>query len=62
MQIQNSKKIVLDNIKYGDQKDVLLKVMGDKSEGVSLLNTDTKKIKKDIELGVGVKSKVVSKK
>jgi len=62
MQIQNSKKIVLDNIKYGDQKDVLLKVMGDKSEGVSLLNTDTKKVKKDIELGVGVKSKVVSKK
>ncbi len=62
MQIQNSKKIVLDNIKYGDQKDVLLKVMGDKSEGVSILNTDTKKIKKDIELGVGVKSKVVSKK
>nr|WP_299417177.1 glycosyl hydrolase family 28 protein [uncultured Emticicia sp.] len=62
MQIQNSKKIVLDNIKYDDQKDVLLKVMGDKSEGVSLLNTDTKKVKKDIELGVGVKSKVVSKK
>lgn len=62
MQVQNSKNVVLDNIQYGDEKDVLLKVMGDKSDGISLLNTDTKKVKKDIELGVGVKSKVVSKK
>lgn len=62
MQIQNSKNVVLNNIQYGVDKDVLLKIMGDKSDGVKLLNTDTKKAKKDIELGVGVKSKVVSKK
>lgn len=62
MQVQNSKNVVLNNIQYGTDKDVLLKVMGDKSDGIKLLNTDTKKAKKDIELGVGVKSKVVSKK
>ena len=62
MQVQNSKNVVLNNIQYGADKDILLKVMGDKSDGVKLLNTDTKKAKKDIELGVGVKSKVVSKK
>ncbi|MFN3487766.1 MAG: glycosyl hydrolase family 28 protein [Emticicia sp.] len=62
MQVQNSKNVVLNNIQYGAERDVLLKVMGDKSEGVKLLNTDTKKAKKEIELGVGVKSKVVSKK
>jgi hypothetical protein len=38
-----------------------LKVIVDKSDGIKLLNTDTKKAKKEIELGVGVKSKVVSK-
>lgn len=62
MQVQNSKNVVLNNIQYGADKDVLLKVMGDKSDAVKLLNTDTKKAKKDIELGVGVKSKVVSRK
>lgn len=62
MQVQNSKNVVLNNIQYGADKDVLLKVMGDKSDGIKLLNTDTKKAKKDIELGVGVKGKVVSKK
>jgi DNA sulfur modification protein DndE len=39
-----------------------LKVIVDKSDGIKLLNTDTKKAKKEIELGVGVKNKVVSKK
>jgi DNA sulfur modification protein DndE len=62
MQVQNSKNVVLNNIQYGSDKDILLKVMGDKSEGVRLINTDLKKAKKDIELGVGVKNKVVSKK
>ena len=59
MQVQNSKNVVLDNIQYGTDKDVLLKVMGDKSAGVRLLNTDTKNAKKAIELGIGVKEKVV---
>ena len=62
MQVQNSKNVVLDNIKYADGKDVLLKVMGDKSADIHLINTDIKKAKSDVELGIGVKSKVVSKK
>lgn len=62
MQVQNSRNVVLDGITYGADKDLLLKVMGNRSEGVRLLNTDAGKAKKDIELGVGVKGKVVSKK
>jgi len=62
MQVQNSKNVVLDGITYGSDKDVLLKVMGTRSEGVRLLNTDAGKAKKEVELGVGVKGKVVSKK
>ncbi|MFN8346385.1 MAG: glycosyl hydrolase family 28 protein [Spirosomataceae bacterium] len=62
MQVQNSKNVVLDGIAYGSDKEVLLKVMGDRSEGVRLLHTDASNVKKEVELGVGVKGKVVSKK
>jgi DNA sulfur modification protein DndE len=62
MQVQNSKNITLDGITYGKDKDVLLKVMGDRSESIKLLRTDVTGAKKEVELGVGVKSKVVSKK
>lgn len=62
MQVQNSKNVTLDGIKYGTEKDVLLKVMGNRSENVRLLHTDATQIKKEVELGVGVKSKTVSKK
>ena len=62
MQVQNSKNVALDGIRYGADKDILLKVMGSRSEGVRLLNTDAGKVKKEVELGVGVKGKVVSKK
>ena len=62
MQVQNSKNVVLNNIQCGSNKDVLLKVMGDKSAGIKSLNTETQKVKKAIELGIGVKDKVVSKK
>jgi hypothetical protein len=40
----------------------LLKLMGNKSDGVKLLNSNTKKAKTDNELSVGMKRKVVSKK
>ena len=62
MQVQNSKNVTLNNIQCGSDKDVLLKVMGDKSAGIKPLNTETQKVKKAIELGIGVKDKVVSKK
>lgn len=62
MQVQNSKNITLDGITYGKDKDVLLKVMGDRSESIKLLRTDATGAKKEVELGVGVKSKVISKK
>jgi len=62
MQVQNSKNITLDGITYGKNKDVLLKVMGDRSDAIKLLRTDASNAKKEVELGVGVKSKVISKK
>lgn len=62
MQVQNSKNVTLDNIQYGANKDLLLKVMGERSAHVKLLNTDVSKAKKELELGVGVSEKVVSKK
>ena len=62
MQVQNSKNVVLDNINYSEGKDVLLKVMGDRSANIRLINTDASKIKKETELGIGVKGKVVTRK
>jgi DNA sulfur modification protein DndE len=62
MQIQNSKNVTLEGIQYTANKDVLLKVMGERSANVKLLKTDASKIKKEVELGVGVAPKVVSKK
>lgn len=62
MQIQNSKNVTLEGIQYTTNKDVLLKVMGERSANVKLLKTDASKIKKEVELGVGVAPKVVSKK
>jgi DNA sulfur modification protein DndE len=62
MQIQNSKNVTLEGIQYTANKDVLLNVMGERSANVKLLKTDASKIKKEVELGVGVSGKVVSKK
>ena len=61
MQVQNSKNVVLNNIQCGSNKDVLLKIMGDKSAGIKPLNTETQKVKKAIELGIGVLCAILQK-
>ncbi|HEY5825067.1 MAG TPA: GDSL family lipase, partial [Cyclobacteriaceae bacterium] len=61
MTLQDSKNIVLDNIKY-KPSDVLIKVSGNRSKDIRLLNTDGTKAKQEIQLGENVSDKVVIKK
>ena len=60
MEIQNSQNIALDNIRYTNGADVLVRISGDRAKDVKLLNTNTKSAKKDVELGQKVSKKVIS--
>ncbi len=63
IQIQNSKNIVLDGIKYKENNtDLLLKIMGERNQGIRLLNTDGTKAKQVVEFGEKVSKGVFSKK
>ncbi|WP_234734063.1 glycosyl hydrolase family 28 protein [Tellurirhabdus bombi] len=63
MQVQNSKNVTLDNIHYDvANTDVVLKLSGNRTQNVRLLNTDTSKARKDVELSAEVSPKVLSKK
>lgn len=63
IQIQNSKQITLDTIQYNEHNtDLLLKIMGERTKGIRLINTDTKKAKKEVEFGEKVPNSVFSKK
>ncbi|AMR29654.1 glycoside hydrolase [Hymenobacter psoromatis] len=59
MEVQNSKNISLDGIKYASGADLLLRVSGDRSQDIRLTNTNTKLAKKGLELGDKVGKKVV---
>ena len=59
MEVQNSKNISLDGIKYASGADLLLRVSGDRSQEIHLTNTNTKLAKKGLELGDKVGKKVV---
>ncbi|MGI4866639.1 MAG: glycoside hydrolase family 28 protein [Janthinobacterium lividum] len=59
LEVQNSKNISFDNIRYANGADLLLRVTGDRSQGIRLTNTNTKLAKKDVELGQKVGKKVV---
>jgi len=62
LEVQNSKNISFDNLRYANGADLLLRVTGDRSQGIRLTNTNTKLAKKDVELGqkVGKKAVVVA--
>ncbi len=62
MKVQNSKNITLDQINYKPGADLVLKVMGDRSKAIRLLNTDASKAKKEVEFGSNALSTVVTKK
>jgi DNA sulfur modification protein DndE len=51
LEVQNSRDITLDGIRYANGADLLLRVTGDRSKAVKLVNTDTKAAKKDLNTG-----------
>jgi len=59
LEVQNSKNISLDGIKYASGAKLLLRVSGDRSQAIHLTNTNTKLAKKGLELGDKVGKKVV---
>lgn len=59
--ITNGRNITLDGMLF-DSSDVFAKISGDRSAGITLLNTDTSKTKKAFELGEGVSEKTVLRK
>ena len=61
VEIQDSKNITIDHINT-KPTDVLIRINGNRSKDIQLLNTDSSKAKKEFELGDGVSAKVVLKK
>ena len=57
MQVQNSRQIKLDGIRYQGQMDLLLHLSGQRTEEVRLLNTDLKGAKKEVEFSAGTSAK-----
>ncbi|AMJ65218.1 glycosyl hydrolase family 28 protein [Hymenobacter sp. PAMC 26628] len=62
LEVQNSQDIRFDGLRYTAGADLLLRVSGDRSKNVQLVNTDRKAAKKDVEIGpkVGKKAVVIS--
>lgn len=60
MNVHNSQNITLDKISYNNA-DLLLNVSGEKTKGIKLLNTDTKKSKKSVEFSYGATNGALSK-
>ncbi|RYU77196.1 glycoside hydrolase family 28 protein [Hymenobacter persicinus] len=60
LEVQNSKNITFDGIKYTPGAALLMRVSGDRAKDVKLVNTDTKAAKKDLEIGDKVSKKTVT--
>ncbi|MDQ2769922.1 MAG: glycosyl hydrolase family 28 protein [Bacteroidota bacterium] len=60
LEVQNSHNITFDGIHYPAGADLLLRVTGDRSKDIKLTNTDTKKAKRDVELGPKLGKKTVA--
>ncbi|UOR06665.1 glycoside hydrolase family 28 protein [Hymenobacter aerilatus] len=60
MEIQNSQQVVVDNLRYPGNAELLVRLSGDRTKAVKLTNTDTKAAKKDVELGQKVPKKAIS--
>lgn len=57
--VLNSEGIVFDNIKYNDA-ELLVQAEGDRSGSIKILNTDTNKARKKVEVGFGAKEENIS--
>ncbi|MEI9956532.1 MAG: glycosyl hydrolase family 28 protein [Ferruginibacter sp.] len=58
--ILNSDNININNLKYKDSANVLAQVQGERTKGISILNTDVTKAKQKLNVGFGVTDAVVS--
>jgi DNA sulfur modification protein DndE len=61
MQVQNSKNITMDNIRYADSRELLLDVTGDRSQGIKILNTDETKAGKKVVFRGGATEKAFTR-
>lgn len=59
LEVQNAKNITFDNLRYASGADLLLRVSGDRSQDIRLVNTNTKLAKQGVQLGDKVGKKVV---
>ncbi|WP_080057580.1 glycoside hydrolase family 28 protein [Spirosoma aerolatum] len=62
MQIQNSRSLTLDNIRYADDTDLLMHISGDRSKSIKLLNTPTSKARKTVEISANAPPNVLTMK
>ncbi|WP_375444439.1 glycoside hydrolase family 28 protein [uncultured Fibrella sp.] len=53
MQIQNSRNLTFDTIRYNEGTDLLMYISGDRSKDIKLLNTNTSRAKKVAEASAG---------
>lgn len=60
LEVQNSRTIVMGNIRYPNGADLLLRVTGDRSKNMKLVNTTTKAAKEAEEVGKKVSKKAVT--
>ena len=60
LEVQNSRDITLEGIRYTPGAELLLRVTGDRSKAVKLVNTDTKAARKGLETGKDVGKKTVT--
>lgn len=60
LEVQNSRNISFDNLRYTPGAELLLRVTGARSKVVTLRNTDTKPAKKGVEMGEKVAKRTVT--
>ncbi|MEZ0484360.1 glycoside hydrolase family 28 protein [Fibrella aquatica] len=60
IQIQNSRSLTFDNIRYNDGVDLLMYVSGDRSKDIKLLNTSKSGAKKIVEASAGASGNVLT--
>lgn len=60
MQVQNSRNVTLDKIRYTNDVDLLMHITGDRSRAINLLNTDTSHAKKTVETTANVQANALT--
>jgi polygalacturonase len=58
--VENSKNITIDNLKYPKGTEVLFSINGDRTKDIRLLNTDTSKAKSKSEFNYGADRKALA--